>query len=260
MAPRALEYKALASELVVDESARIIEGVAAGIGNVDNGGDRILAGAFRKTIAERFPKKLIKCLWNHEEWTGPIGMPIEIREDGARLFTRTQLNRTEAADFALEQIRSGGSAHMSIGYIPISKRTVTDGDGREIRELSEIKLLEYSPVIWPMNEAAEITGWKSVRAHAANLKRIMQRLTDGSGRPSAEESIAILDDIAQLATTVKALGLDVPEGLAAAAAPAESEPREGGIAPDLLRRKAAEIHAGLDALRIHAQLNQTWRV
>src|SRR5690554_6621855 len=49
---------------------------------------------------------------------------------------------------------------MSIGFqIPAGK---SEYDKDEVRHIREVKLLEFSPVTFPMNEAAIITGVKQI--------------------------------------------------------------------------------------------------
>src|SRR4026208_914361 len=137
MGAKTAELKYLATEFKADSQARIIEGYAAVFGNVDNGGDRIERGAFRKTLSESFPKKLIKVFAEH---CYPVGMPIRMEEDSRGLYTVSQLENTDEANECLEHCKSGVYSHMSIGYQTILSDMEQSAMG-EIRILREPQLM-----------------------------------------------------------------------------------------------------------------------
>ena len=70
-------------------------GYAAGILNIDSTGDMILPGAFNADIP-RFLSDGVVC-WQHD-WMTPIGVPLEAKEDGYGLLTRSRISRTLAND------------------------------------------------------------------------------------------------------------------------------------------------------------------
>lgn len=172
-----MEYKVFSSEvkLVGD---RTVEGLAAITGNIDSGNDRILRGAFRKTIKER--SKRVKHLWQHDMWSPPIAaidalkevgredLPEDLQKTnpeatGGLLVVRTYLN-TPRADEVLEGIKSGAITEMSFGYDPIKwdNEEVEIGDDHKImvRNLRELRLWDTSDVIWGMNSLT-VAGIKS---------------------------------------------------------------------------------------------------
>lgn len=163
-----MELKAFKmDDQTVDMDARTFEGYASTFGNMDQVGDIIERGAFTKSIAERFGTGQIKVLWQHDQ---PLGMPVEMREDDRGLWVKGRVSKTRLGDEALELMRDGVIDRMSIGFsIPKGKSDI-DGDG--IRRIREVKLYEFSPVTFPANEAAVITGVKSLqeRLRAAGLR------------------------------------------------------------------------------------------
>ncbi len=172
-----MEIKARPCEFKVDMDERTFSGYASTFGNVDQGDDRVLKGAFKKTIRERFnskPRPKIKVLWQHYD---PLGLPTAMDEDDKGLVVTGRVSRTQLGDDALELMRDGVVDSMSIGYATLRFK-YSDLDGRRIRDLQELKLMEFSPVTFPMNEAAVITAVK-------NLERAA-----GYG---LEGSVAILD-------------------------------------------------------------------
>src|SRR5690349_16790787 len=59
---------------------RVRKGICAVFGNVDAWGDRIIPGAFRKTISEG--RQRTKHLWNHDFSTPPTAKIVELKEVG----------------------------------------------------------------------------------------------------------------------------------------------------------------------------------
>lgn len=150
-----MEKKAFQLDSTVDMDARTFEGYAS-TWDKDLVGDIIMPGAFKKSIQEAFPAKRIKVLWQHG---APIGLPVEMREDERGLFVRGRVSKTALGDEALELMRDGVVDKMSIGFtIPAGK---SDFDG-ETRIIREVKLMEFSPVTFPANPEAGITGVKQI--------------------------------------------------------------------------------------------------
>lgn len=177
------EYKTLpAITLVTDEAQGIVEHIVALTGNVDLGKDRIVRGAFVKTIAERGHK--IRVLDHHQTGsiTHVLGRPLEVREVGrdelppevlARypqvtggLRVKTQFAiETPKGKAAFDLIRGGYVDEYSIGFDPLDidyTNEVIDGKRATIRDIKTIRLWEYSPVLWGMNEGTTTISAKDV--------------------------------------------------------------------------------------------------
>ena len=154
-----MEYKAAGIELkdsAVDIKARTFEGYAA-TWDLDLVGDVIKKGAFQKSIKENFPAGNIKVLWQHDK---PIGVPEEITEDSKGLYVRARVSDTQLGNEALELMKDRAVDQMSIGFTIPARKSQMNDDGQ--REIHEIKLMEFSPVTFPANENAVITGVKSL--------------------------------------------------------------------------------------------------
>lgn len=162
-----------------------IEGYAAGIHNIDRGGDMIIPGAFTEDLP-RFLSEGVVC-WQHD-WADPIGMPLDAKEDSFGLWTKSRISKTTRGIDAMTLIRDGVVKKMSIGYRVEDWEEVTrsglmgylgscampderkgailqqfDEDGwQSIYLLKKIKLYEYSPVSIPANPNAMITDAKSL--------------------------------------------------------------------------------------------------
>ena len=123
-------------------------------------GDQVIHGAFRKTIDEQFKKTdKIKILWQHDPYA-PIGKPKHMEEDSRGLYVVGKLVTKDnpEAKKALSLMHEKIIDSLSIGYDVIQDDISSDGS---TRLLKEIKLYEFSPVTFPANPMATITGVKN---------------------------------------------------------------------------------------------------
>ena len=85
-----------------------------------------------------------------------------MREDEKGLYVEGYISKTRLGDEALELMRDGVVDQMSIGFsIPQGKSEYSKNDSARV--IREVKLYEFSPVTFPMNDNAMITGVKSLR-------------------------------------------------------------------------------------------------
>lgn len=137
-----------------DGGEGIIEGYAAVWNTVDSYESTFQKGAFSKTLQERGHR--VKILWNHEDEV--IGKPIEIREDEKGLFVRAQLVMSvPKAREVFELVKAGAIDTFSFGF-----RTIKDKWVNGIRTITEVMLMEVSPVIFEANGSAVITGVRNM--------------------------------------------------------------------------------------------------
>jgi hypothetical protein len=149
-----METRSRPGELRAVEGEGIIEGYAAVWGTVDSYESSFQRGAFSKTLQERGPR--VKILWNHEDTV--IGKPLEIREDEKGLFVRAQLVLSvDKAREVYELVKAGAIDTFSFGF-----RTIKDKWAGSIRVITEVMLMEISPVIFEANSAAVITGVRNM--------------------------------------------------------------------------------------------------
>lgn len=134
----------------VKAEGRTIVGYAAAFGNIDRVKDVIEPGAFAKTIREGKPK----VGYNHMYM---IGKPLSMEEDGKGLLTESYISDTPRGNEVLQLVKDGVIDAMSIAYEVIKSE---DDYDKEIRHLKELKLYEYGPVDFPVNENAVINGVK----------------------------------------------------------------------------------------------------
>lgn len=145
------------------------EGYASTFGNVDNGGDRVIAGAFAKSISRKTARG-IKMLRDHDH-RKLVGEWLEIREDAkglyvkGRIFTDITLGKE-----TLILMRAGQLAALSIGYLTIDAHYSKLDD---VRDLKELDLWEISIVPFPMNEMATIDNVKTQNWSAKDVEHCL---------------------------------------------------------------------------------------
>jgi len=202
-----------------DISGRKVVGITAVTGNVDDGGDRIIAGAFSKTIAESMGR--IRHLWQHgsDGWdygiTPPIAAITRIQEVSRNalpeevkrseplatggLEVEREYLRTPRGEEILAAYQAGIPLEMSIGYEAIQKRYIEDPKDRvtgdHYRDLIEIKLFDTSDVNWGMNAAT--VGSKAIESKFSLLVERLRSL-DLHQLQAAELDNSLLDDFRAL--------------------------------------------------------------
>jgi len=174
-----LELKAAPSEDGGDQPDGYVEGIVSVFGNVDDGGDVIMPGAFTKTIQERASR--IRGLWQHNINQPPIGKTLALTEVGrdalppevlakapgasGGLKLQAQILPTTLGNDVLIGLRAGAINEMSFGFEVIKEDiSYPEGVDRPIRVIREVRLWEWSPVNWGMNPATHIGNVKALEA------------------------------------------------------------------------------------------------
>jgi HK97 family phage prohead protease len=164
------------------DDAGTFEATVAVFGNVDKGGDRIINGAFTKSL-ERWQQSgdPIPVIFNHD-WASPhahIGVVEHAEETDRGLWVKGRLdiadNDVARQVHRLMQRRS--LKEFSFGYsVPKGgERRAKDG----ANELTEIELAEVGPTLKGMNPQTELHAVKSaVVEHAlqSELREVKARL------------------------------------------------------------------------------------
>lgn len=195
----------------VDLDERTFSGYASAF-EEDQVGDIIHQGAFLKSINEAFPAGRIKVLWQHSE---PLGMPIKMREDSYGLYVKGKVSKTRLGDEALELMRDGVIDRMSIGFMIPQGKSDYDEDGK--RHIREVKLMEFSPVTFPANEAAIITGVKNIEqalelgAKVLDYPALIKRLDNlrallEKGQPESTDLIEQPPELDEVKALIESLG------------------------------------------------------
>lgn len=205
-----MEHKNIQFEMKATRGKREIEGYASRYER-DLVGDVIQKGAFTKTIAERLPKGQIKILWQHDPHQ-PLGIPVHMEEDSKGLYIIGKFSKTQLADEALELINDGVVDTLSIGYDVIKDERTKDGNDRLLKEL---RLYEFSPVTFPANPHAGITGVrKSLDAmlkefQPDEMERLLKegRVLSKANISAIENAIKSLQDVLSIANPEDRAGI-----------------------------------------------------
>lgn len=143
----------------IDVQKGIVTGYCSTFDVLDDHNDIILPGAYKRTINAWGPngKKRIKALKMHDPaW--PVGRPLILKEDEFGLYHETQFSMgNSVAKDTFQLILDGVIQEQSIGYDVILYEM--DGD---VRKLKELRLWEYSFLLWGANSNTLITGVKGV--------------------------------------------------------------------------------------------------
>ena len=236
-----IEYKSVDTQArtseVTDLGNGMIEAIVSVTNVKDNVNDIILPGAFTKSLQKRTPKGV----WHHS-WTDPIAKTHEIKElmpgdpllpdrlpDGkpwpsnaGALYVKMEFNlNTERGKTAYEDVKFfGDSQEWSIGYKVPEKKAVRR---RGVREIQELELYEYSPVLFGAMPSARTATVKDAQgevgmceivelkdalgAFAEHFHDLVSRFADFVGEEAEEKSDA-RDDVMSI---VEDLDLDAED-------------------------------------------------
>jgi uncharacterized protein len=174
------ERKFAPATLSAVEADGTFAGYASLFGRADLGRDMVMPGAFRASLAKRGAGG-VKMLFQHDPNT-PIGVWLEVREDGEGLFVKGRLTTEVAkAREVLSLMRAGALDGLSIGYRTVRGRT----DAKTgVRALHEVDLWEISVVTFPMLPEARVVSVKGMNAHLARtIRRATQLVRRGISSP-----------------------------------------------------------------------------
>lgn len=132
-----------------------ISGYASFFGDVDQGNDVVVKGAYAASLAAlKDAKRGVKMLWQHDP-AQPIGVWDTVREDARGLFVKGRiLSSVAKGREAIALIEAGAMDGLSIGYRTVKASKNTKGQ----RLLQELELWEVSLVTFPMLPSARVAA------------------------------------------------------------------------------------------------------
>lgn len=165
---------------VLDEEKGIVSTIVSVTGIVDEVKDRIVPGSYEKTLIDRTPKGV----WSHD-WDTPVSKTVTVEElmpgdprlprkqrngepwpkAAGGLLVETQFNLdTQRGGEAFSDVKFfGEEQEWSIGYnVPVGGYTIDRKTG--VREITEIELFEYSPVLFGAMPLTVTTDVKTAQA------------------------------------------------------------------------------------------------
>lgn len=166
-----------------DTTKGIVELYASVFGNIDSDEDIIDGGSYTKTIQERGPtgSKRIWHLINHNP-DRMIVKPKLLEEDtkGVRAISQfPEKGNNFEADYLRALYEQGDMTEHSV-WIQIIKSIQETIQGRNIRRIKEVAMLEYSSVTWGANELAQTVSYKSISEFDKLIKSRERLLRDGT--------------------------------------------------------------------------------
>jgi HK97 family phage prohead protease len=193
-----LEKSYPASFKAVDESTGTFEAIVAVFGNVDLIGDRIVKGAFQKSLGEwKSAGDPIPVIWSHM-WSDPnmhIGKTLEAEEREEGLWVKGQLDMEDpfaAKVFKLMQQRR--VKEFSFAYDVEDEGKADDG----ANDLKELKIIEVGPTLKGMNPATQLLATKKL-AESVGLKagRVLSKKNESDLKSAVELIQGVLAQLAQ---------------------------------------------------------------
>jgi HK97 family phage prohead protease len=178
----------------LDIEKRIVTGYAAKFGNVDLHGDMIMPGAFSKTIKERGVngKNEIWFLHDHDS-SKPLGKPQVLKEDSFGLYFEAKIVDTEIGEDILKLYEEGLINQHSIGFSTIKEEKVEPKNKNPYYEIQEVKLYEFSSVLWAANPDTPFLGLKSLDAKdlSDRFEKLYKMLRKGNLKDESYELLEI---------------------------------------------------------------------
>jgi HK97 family phage prohead protease len=177
-----MEYAGSPFEIKELNDSGRIEGMLAGFGNVDHGGDKLLPGCLTKSLSARTaPLPMLLC---HDP-RRPIGAWREWQERSDGLHVKGNITlATRDGQEAYALAKDGALTGLSIGW----KDARGSYDGTGARLISEAHLVEGSLVPCPMNDRTRVTAVKSIE-RAQDIREMLQAA--GVPRDRANEAAGV---------------------------------------------------------------------
>lgn len=236
-----------------------VSGYVSTYGNVDRGGDVVMAGAFDDALSDG---RRIKFLFAHDQ-SQVLGVPIALKSDDHGLFGRFKISRTRLGEDVHTLLKDGALDSFSIGFF-IDDLDFDPETGTRL--LKKIDLLEASVVAVPMNVSAVVTNVKQAipdnlrfdehcELVLSTIKGFVGRTRDYADLRTSQGrvplSAAAFERLTSVRTAVDELlsNQAVKQAVAAAPPPTEAVPDAPDDAPPAPAEDAGRGYAALIALK-----------
>lgn len=192
-----MEYKKLPYFIKeLDPLKRLVTGIFAVHGNVDDGMDMSEPGSFSKRLGDG-SRPRVRFLWNHRSWDPPIASIKSVREvlrgelpdkvlawaptaTGGVEVTRKYYEGVELSDWVFKCIQEGDVTEMSYAYQVHGYEIRTDeASKRDIRILKDVELYDISDVNWGMNPATAGVKNASLFSDVERFRALLTELKEG---------------------------------------------------------------------------------
>ena len=155
----------------VDNEKRIVKGYASVFGNLDSDKDRLMKGAFIRSIKEWGPEgqNRIKLVSQHNI-NKPVAKITMLKEDGKGLYMEAKFGTHQDGDDHYRMVKEGILTEFSIGFVGTEKEENQKGG----LDFKEVKLYEVSLVTVAANDEALVTGYKSEKTNIQRIEGIVK--------------------------------------------------------------------------------------
>lgn len=173
--------------------AGYVDAYVSMFGNVDYGGDRMVPGAFAKTLAEwKDSGDPIPAIWSHD-WDNPdahVGVVEDVIEDEKGLKVRMKFDLDRPfANQVFYLLKNRRVREFSFGYITREAEVVQDEEFGDVREIRDVKLIEVGPTLVGMNPATQLL-------EAASLaRRKAGRVLSGKNEEALKTARDLIDEV-----------------------------------------------------------------
>ncbi|MFL2002022.1 HK97 family phage prohead protease [Microbacterium sp. A1-JK] len=167
-----VQVKAVGIDDALDEG--VFEAIVSVFGNVDSYGDRVLKGAFEKTLSDWATSgDPIPVYWSHrmDDPDFNIGHVLEAKETDEGLWVKAQMDlEGPKAQQVYRLLKGRRVTQFSFAYDVESYRVVKGPDDEEsVWELEQLKLYEVGPTPIGANQSTELLSVKAAGHHAQHL-------------------------------------------------------------------------------------------
>lgn len=157
--------------------AGIFEAIVSVFGNVDSYGDRVMPGAFEKSLADwEASGDPIPVYWSHrmDDPDYNIGHVLEAKETPEGLWVKAQIDLEEGTTSKSRQVyrllKGRRVTQFSFAYDVEAYRVVKGADDEDsVWELDQLKLYEVGPTPIGANQETELLSVKAAGHHASHL-------------------------------------------------------------------------------------------
>jgi HK97 family phage prohead protease len=180
----AVEWKSIGAE-------GELEGYASVFGNIDEGGDVVERGAFKKTLADRRQSGQPWPLTTDHDLSvdGIVGSITYAEEDAYGLKVRAKFSGIERAQDVRRRMVEGHLRGLSFSYQVVRSRVGTLA-GKAVRYLAEVRLFEVAATAYPMNQLALASAKSGPGvADLADVDRQLRELEAWQHRVTLEQAV-----------------------------------------------------------------------
>jgi len=167
-----VKVKAVGTEDSLEEG--VFEAIVSVFGNVDSYGDRVMKGAFEKTLTDwEASGDPIPVYWSHrmDDPDFNIGHVLEAKETDEGLWVRAQIDlEGSKAQQVYRLLKGRRVTQFSFAYDVEAYRVVKDADADDsVWELDQLRLYEVGPTPIGANQETELLAVKAAGHHAQHL-------------------------------------------------------------------------------------------